>query len=268
VIRRHPLVAFFILALALTWSLVPIGSFAAFGPLLAAIVITAMTTGRSGLRAWGAQIVRWRVSPQWYAIAIVLPLSVLVAAAASNLAFGAPVSAVGKLDAWYSIVLFFAVRLLVPVLAPLGEEPGWRGFALPRLQATRSPLQATLILAPLVVLWHVPLIFLASEKLAPILLVGTAAVTFFYTWIYNRSGGSVLITVVAHAAEGTVRLGAFGFAGSDASRLSWLYSGGWCVVAVALVVFDRAAWRAPGAATRSGTRFAPGPGSFAAVEPS
>jgi membrane protease YdiL (CAAX protease family) len=244
VIRRYPLVSFFVLAFAATWSLVPVGSFAAFGPLLAAVVVTGVTGGRHGLRVWGSTLVRWRVRLRWYAIALVLPLAVLAAAVGLNVAFGAPASAVGRLDPWYSLVLFFGLRLIVPLLAPLGEEPGWRGFALPRLQATRSPLRATLILAPLVGLWHVPLLFLASEDLAPILLLGTVGVTFFYTWLYNRSGGSVFMTLMAHAAEGTIRLSAFGFAGADASRLPWLYTIVWCAVAIGLLVFDRTFWLA------------------------
>jgi membrane protease YdiL (CAAX protease family) len=240
--RRHPLVVFFLLTFVLTWSLVPFGSFAAFGPLVAAFAVAAVTGGRTALRAWARQLVNWRVSPRWYVVAVVLPLLVLAVAVAVNVAAGAPVSAVHKLGAWHSILLFAVIRVIVPLFAPLGEEPGWRGFALPRLQQRRSPFQATLILAPLVVLWHVPLLFLASEKLAPILLLGTAAVTFFYTWIYNRSGGSVLVTVLAHGAEGTIRLGAFGFLGADAARLPWLYTAGWCAVAIGLLACDRAFW--------------------------
>jgi membrane protease YdiL (CAAX protease family) len=240
--QHHPLVAFFVLTLALTWSLVPFGSFAAFGPRVAAFVVASVTGGKAALKAWARQLVQWRVAPRWYVVALVLPLLVLAVAFGVDVAAGAPVSAVHELGAWYSILLFAVVRVVVPLFAPLGEEPGWRGFALPRLQQRRSPLQATLILAPLVVLWHVPLVFLASEKLAPILLLGTAAVTFFYTWIYNRSGGSVLITVLAHGAEGAVRLGAFGFLGADATRLPWLYTAGWCAVAIGLLIGDSAFW--------------------------
>jgi len=244
VIRRHPLAAFFVLAIALTWSLVPIGSFAAFGPAVAAVVITVLIDGRAGLRSWGRRIVRWRVGWRWYIVAVGLPLAVLTAAVGLNFGFGAPVSAVDQLDPWYSLLLVFALRLIVPLFAPLGEEPGWRGFALVRLQAARTPLQATLILAPVVALWHVPLIFLASENLAPILLVATIAVTFFYTWLFNRTGGSVFMTIVAHAVEGTITLGAFGFVGADESRLPWLYTAAWCAVAVGLLVFDWGFWNA------------------------
>ena len=94
--------------------------------------------------------------------------------------------------------------LVVPVFAPIGEEPGWRGFALPRLQAEHSPLVSTLILGIVVAVWHVPLIFLTEEHFSPIFLVATVAVTFFYTWIFNHTRGSVFMTIVAHAAEGVI----------------------------------------------------------------
>jgi len=240
--NRHPLVAFFALTFVLTWSLVPVGSFAAFGPLVAAALVAAVTGGKTALTTWARQLIHWRVPLRWYLVSVLLPLLVVVVAFAVDVASGAPLSAVRNLGAWYSILLFAVIRVIVPLFAPLGEEPGWRGFALPRLLQQRTPLQATVILAPLVVLWHLPLVFLASEKLAPILLLGTAAVTFFYTWIYNRSGGSVLVTVLAHGAEGTIRLGAFGLLGADAARLPWLYTAAWCVVAIGLLACDRAFW--------------------------
>jgi membrane protease YdiL (CAAX protease family) len=135
---------------------------------------------------------------------------------------------------------------VVPVFAPVGEEPGWRGFALPRLQADRSPLVATSILAVIVAAWDVPLVFLAEEDLPPVMLVTTVAVTFFYTWLFNHTGASVFITLVAHAAEGTITgelIGTEGFVGANETRFAVLYTAGWCIVAVALLVFDRQMWR-------------------------
>lgn len=241
-IKRHPLPAFFVLAYALSWWPVPFGAFLPLGPLLAALIVTAVVDGRLGLRAFGRRMLHWRVGWSWYAVALALPLALVLGAIVLNVAVGAPASALHGLDPWYLLLLAFVVRLINPLDGPLGEEPGWRGFALVRLQAGRSPLHASLILGLLVAGWHVPLVFLPGEHLAPVLLLATVAVTFVYTWIFNHTAGSAFMTLVSHAAEGTIRLGALGFLAADATRLSWLYAGVWCLTAICLVVFDRRFW--------------------------
>jgi membrane protease YdiL (CAAX protease family) len=143
-------------------------------------------------------------------------------------------------------VLLFGLRLVVPLFSPIGEEPGWRGFALPRLLDGRSPLSATVILAPLVALWHAPLIFIESEDLPPIFLLATAAVTFFYTWLFVHTGGSVFITILAHAAEGLIGrelIGSEGWSGSDETHWVVLYTAAWCALAIVLLAFDWQFWR-------------------------
>lgn len=246
-IRRQPLLVFFVLAFAITWAPVPLGVFMAAGPLLAALVVIAIVDGRPGLRELGSRMLRWRVGWQWYAAAIGIPLAVVLGSGGANVLLGAPESPFRDLGI-SGLVLIFALRLVVPVFAPIGEEPGWRGFALPRLLADRSPFTATLILAPIVALWHVPLIFMASEDLAPILLVATVAVTFFYTWLFIHTGGSVFITILAHAAEGTIGReltgGTGGWSGADETQWTVLYTVGWCAVAIAVLIFDRRLWRA------------------------
>ena len=66
-IKRHPLIAFFVLAYAVAWGFVPFGSFGAFGPLVAALIVIPLTRGRAGLRELGARLIRWRVGWLWYA---------------------------------------------------------------------------------------------------------------------------------------------------------------------------------------------------------
>ena len=191
-------------------------------------------------------MIRWRVGWQWYAAALLIPLAVVLGTGGLNVALGAPGSVIRDLEL-SALVLLFATRLVVPVFAPVGEEPGWRGFALPRMLADRSPFGATLILGLIVAVWHVPLIFLAGEDLPPMFLITTVAVTFFYTWLFIHSGGSVFITIVAHAAEGTIGreyTEAGAWTGADETSWYLLYTAAWCAVAIGLLVFDRKLWRA------------------------
>jgi membrane protease YdiL (CAAX protease family) len=151
-----------------------------------------------------------------------------------------------------TILLVFGTKLINPGDGPLGEEPGWRGFALPGLQSSLSPLVSTLILGVVVTVWHVPLLFLEEGLLRPYTIVGfllgTFAVTFWYTWLFNHTGGSVLMTLIAHAAQGTITIGGFWSLGADFARANLLTGVVWLAVAIGLVVFDRKAWLGPAAA--------------------
>ncbi|MCA1697117.1 MAG: CPBP family intramembrane metalloprotease [Actinobacteria bacterium] len=110
--------------------------------------------------------------------------------------------------AWPTLALVFAVRFVNPLDGPLGEEPGWRGYALPQLQARRAPLEAALILGLFVALWHVPMVM--TGQLAAIGLVVTFAITVVYVWLFNHTGGSVLMTMLFHIVQGTVSYAALG----------------------------------------------------------
>lgn len=256
-VRRQPLLTFFILAFVLTWVALPWNSFFAGGPLISALIVAAVADGSRGLRTLAASIFRWRVRWEWYVAAILIPLGLAFATGLADVALGAPGSVIRQLQL-SSLATVFAARLLLPVGAPLGEEPGWRAFALPRLLESRSPLAATTLLGVIVALWHVPLIWVAGEHLPPIFIPATVAVTFFYSWLFLRSG-SVLVTILSHAVEGTVAprfSGSDGFAGLDKTRWTLLYAGGWCVVALALFLFDAQLWHRgaslrPGFATHS-----------------
>ena len=250
-VRRHPLVAFFVITYVLSWAFLPIRElgFLPAGPLIAALIVIPLTQGLSGLRELGLRVIRWRVGWRWYAVAIGLPLAVAVVSVALSAGLGASWS-LGKLPPLSTLIVVFAVRLINPIDGALGEEPGWRGFALPTLQTSRSPLVATIILGVLVTVWHVPLLFI--HQLPPAGLLGTFAVTFVYTWVFNHTGGSVLMTLLTHAAEGTfLNYLVGGFGGTDVGQVLWVYVALWVVVALGLVVFDRQLWRgtAPAPAT-------------------
>jgi membrane protease YdiL (CAAX protease family) len=187
----------------------------------------------------------------WYAAALGLPLVAILLTAGLNVALGAgaPSLAFGSVG---TVLLVFAVRLVNPEDGPMGEEPGWRGFALPGLQTTLSPLVSTSILAVLVTGWHVPILFLEEGGLRPAFFVGyllaSVAMTFWYSWLFNRTGGSVLITIVSHAAQGTITVGGLWSVGADLAQATLLYAVVASAIALGLVVFDRDAWRGPAAA--------------------
>jgi uncharacterized protein len=250
--RAHRLTAFFVLAYALTWFgwpfyaaglLFPEPIFFAIGPLLAALIVIGIAEGRAGFRDLAARMVRWRVPWYWYAVAIGLPLAVRFAGLGLNIGLGADVLAFSEL-AWSSFAAVFAIRLINPLDGALGEEPGWRGFALPRMQASRSPLTAAVILGVLVAGWHVPLVVMGDGGLAPVGLLSTFAITIVYVWLFNHTKGSVLLTLIFHAMQGGITFGELGLQGADLTRQEWLECILWFVVAISVVVLDRKAWRA------------------------
>src|SRR3712207_3656020 len=155
--RAFPLVAFFVLAYALSWLiLVPAGLgllpdsagvlvwLPPFGPAVAAFVVTALTGGRPAVGQLLRRLVQWRVGIRWYLLVLfAIPLVELMGAFAvlgkvpfEDLAQNWPVIFTGYLPA----------VLYVAVFTGMGEEPGWRGFALPRLQDRHGPLLATAFL--------------------------------------------------------------------------------------------------------------------------
>lgn len=195
-VGRHPLVAFFLLAYLFSWSLWGIsavgGGPVAFllgglGPFAAAIVVTVLC-GRS-LTGWLRSLLVWRVSPLYYALALLFPVLLFAVVNFVMFLLGSPpdLSAVLTLPPAY-----LATFLFVAVVGGGLEEPGWRGFALPRLQERRSPVVATLILGLAWGIWHVPL-YGPAGFIVPLVLA------FFYTWLYNRTG-SVLLCLILHAS--------------------------------------------------------------------
>jgi membrane protease YdiL (CAAX protease family) len=240
-VRRHPLVTFFVLTFVIAWGFVPFGSFGAFAPLVAALIVVPLTRGRAGLAELGRRIVRWRVRWYWYALALGVPVAVHLVAFALD---GTTTAVAGG-----TVLLSFLVRVVDPTDGALGEEPGWRGFALPGMQARLSPLATTAILAVVITVWHLPLAFLEGGdpwSNVTIIVVGTVAVTFWYTWLFDHTAGSVLLVVIAHAAEGAVQ------------HEGLLYMVVWLAVAVVLVVVDLRSWLRP--APLAATTPAGGPG--------
>jgi membrane protease YdiL (CAAX protease family) len=227
-VRRHPILCYYLMAFGFSWTVwIPfylsqeglqilpyhlnilwIGSGTFIGPALAAILVTLMTSGRAGLRELFSRVLKWRVGVHWYIISI-LGL-VIVMLITSSLVTGQPISFTPLFThpdrMGFALLVFFTVQLLE---GPLGEEIGWRGFALPRLEQTLGPFRGSLLLGVLWVLWHAPLFFLVpaysgSKDLQTSLLfmvqflITVMGINVFMTLIYNRTG-SVLMTIFLHA---------------------------------------------------------------------
>ena len=249
-VKRHPVITFFVLTYAIGWGLIPFWTFQAGAPFIAALIVIPLTQGVEGLKRLGLRMIRWRVKWYWYVVAIGIPLAVLGLTAGLNVALGASTPSLASYGPITTVLMMFAIRLVNPGDGALGEEPGWRGFALPGLQGSGySPLLSTLILGVLVTGWHVPLLFMEEGLLQPSIIVGfllgTMAVTFWYTWMFNRTGGSVLITLLSHAVQGTITIGGLWSVGADFARANLLFGVVASLVAVGLVVLDRKAWSAP-----------------------
>jgi membrane protease YdiL (CAAX protease family) len=248
-VRRHRLASFFVLAIAIgwlpwplaAWGVIPSGfAFFAGSPLVAALVVIGIADGRAGYRELLARIVRWRVGWVWYVVALALPAGLVLATGLVNSLFGAPAPALGAI-AWTDVALLLALRVVDPTDGALGEEPGWRGYALPLLQARRMPLTSAAVLGVMAAVWHLPLVPL--HNLTWIGIPTTFAITFLYVWLFNRTGGSVLLTMLFHASQGAFTYGTLGYQGADLRRADLVYLGVVVLAVAATVVLDRNAWR-------------------------
>jgi uncharacterized protein len=212
-ITRYPLVSFFGMAFLFSWIAVlplilnpafPIepfqilGAFA--GPTLSAIIVTSILEGKAGLGKFFKRYLQWRAGILWWLLVIFAMLIMLNIVAALILG---PAILTNLFQNIALILPTFFITLLVGViLGPLWEEPGWRGFALPRMQALYHPLIASTILGVLWAAWHLPGYaggWMESSLLA--LLVDCIAFSIFATWIYNNTGGSILLMILLHSSS-------------------------------------------------------------------
>jgi membrane protease YdiL (CAAX protease family) len=179
--------------------LIGIGTFS--GPTVSAFVVTAVSEGREGVVQLLRRIVQWRVGIAWYLFAFIgLPAIETL----GTIAIPGVLASATSID-WLTELMSAAVFFVYPGLlaGPLGEEIGWRGFALPRLQRLQGPVKASLILGVLWAFWHAPIWFSGqwSTPSVPNIAVYVfwiVAVTFIFTWVFNNSQGSVFMAILLH----------------------------------------------------------------------
>jgi uncharacterized protein len=202
------------------------------GALVPGLVALWLTRRQEGsVRSLWSQITRWRLPLRWYAAAIGIPAAVMAVAWAGVSALGGSWQLEETMP-----VTFLPVWFLLTVLLFGGpEEPGWRGYALPRLQSRQNALNASFLLGVAWALWHAPLWFMSDlgyqDLSYPLYVVQVLATCVVYTWLFNSSGGSVLLAVLLHAAGNTSLV--YLSPGMQAQAAVTVV---WCVVAAAIVL--------------------------------
>lgn len=213
--KRHQITTFFIIAYAITWGIGiiailfpeqftrivgelnyfnPVAIIAIAAPTISATILAWTWEGKPGLKALYARIIQWRFGIQWYAFILIgIPflgwLSTLVAGATPVFVITSPLMAV-------------SVFLNLLYTGPLGEELGWRGYALPRLLKQFNPLVASLVLGFFWGVWHLPSFLISSTVQSglslPMFLLFGLCISIVMTWIFHHTGGSVLAAVLFH----------------------------------------------------------------------
>ena len=223
-LNRNSLWLYFVLAYAISWScMIPVALvaqgwlkwqvpyalyyLASFGPMLAALIISGLSGRMAEIRRLLGRLLIWRVGAGYLAFTLLAPVALFILALILNrLVLGSwpDLSLLGKAD-YLPYLGPVGVLGLWLLTYGLGEETGWRGFALPRLQRRWSACNATLILTALWAGWHIPALFFRDTYVRmgvlafPFLFVSLIFASAVFTWLYNSTGGSLLMAVLFHA---------------------------------------------------------------------
>lgn len=235
-IRRFPLWSFFVLAYGFNLSVslinwlvlplpkIPMAILQASTPTIAAICVAACVNGQQGIREVLRGFTRWKVNWRWYFAAFLMlgcPLLITILYVLTG-------NEVRGLREDASVATFVNSLIICSLAGPIPEEAGWRGFALPRLQQRFSALLSSIILGLLWAFWHVPFYLDASYRAVgmpfPVFVGVVTGLSVLFTWIYNNSGGSLILTILAHFffnASSVFLVQYFGWLAP-----MWLYLGG------------------------------------------
>ena len=244
---KSPVLSFFLLTFAVTWAcwipivMVPVPAhtilqavllfIGIFAPALVAVSLIGRSEGVDGLRLVLARMLHWEVDWRWYLFAVGYTLSIkLIVTLIYRLASGTwPRFGTVPLN-----IIPFAIFISTPVQS--GEEVGWRGYALPRMARSMGLGWASIVLGLVWGCWHLPLFFLPGSdtyhQSFPVYITQVTAISVAMAWLWERTGGSLLLTMLMHAAINNTQdiipsavpggTKTFGFA---ASPLAWTAAG-------------------------------------------
>jgi membrane protease YdiL (CAAX protease family) len=220
VVARHPVAAFLVLVYGIIAGLAVVSALTGpgllpggatlhglleniLGAAVPAFVVTAIVSGRDGVRDLARRCLRWRVPVRWYAIALLAPPAVLLASVTALYGL-APLRA--PVEHWPLLLTSFLPTLVVMVVFnSVAEEAGWTGFLFARLQERHGPLRAAAVTTVFFWLYHVPgfLVdtgsWVLTAALMGFLLLPHLASRLVVGWLYNATGASVLIAGLFHA---------------------------------------------------------------------
>ncbi len=220
--RGRELIAYFLMTFALSWAIqVPLALralgvlstsppmglhyVASFGPLVAALAVTLVSRGLAGCRELLGRVLRWRAPVRYYVFAVspVVVFGVIVLGERLVTGERPALGVLGEVDYLGPLGVLPALALWMATFG-LGEEVGWRGFALPRLQATRGALGASLVLGAFWAVWHLPAIVYRDTyrelgwMVVPMLLCVATVGPVVYTWLFNGTRGSLVPVILFH----------------------------------------------------------------------
>lgn len=277
-IKKHDLWVFFILVFALMWpkSIAEAAYSSAMistpppailnvlyvlgTPLVAAVIVTAVTRGRQGLKDWSRHLFHWRVGWQWYIVSLgIYPMVSLAAFAISSLASGGRWTVAMMWDAGFENLRqnsariglnpentwqILAILLATSFIVPFFEEGGWRAFAIPRLQERYNALVSGLLMGVIWAIWHLPSFFtVGSDHYGmPFLwfLMTIVFVSVLMVWIMNHTDQSVLMSILFHVSiilTGHILPNQLAFQTGNQIAL-WLTAGILAAITVTVVLFE------------------------------
>ena len=254
-IKQHPLASFVTITLAISWiiwsPLIVLGQnispvarliliiIGGFGPFLSAIIVTLIADGRNGFREWRKRIFKFRIGAKFYILAFLYPLILAALAYGLYLLMGGVPADFASVPPWY---LYLVGLVFVFFLGGGQEEPGWRGFALPKLLSKYSPFIASIIIGVIWTIWHIPLFFVAGSSQAGLpfewYLPNVIATAIVFTLLYLKTSGSVLPAMVLHAGLNSV-VSWFPMESGILPSYAYVTIVGWTIVILLILVYGR-----------------------------